>query len=101
MGTGPLGHHQRSATMLASHTTKTQYLYGDQEFELFLYLGPGIHLDMSSYNGTEDGGGSTVTVCAVFGNLVAMTMGGPELNTSDIITTFSLTDGTNASKNEI
>ena len=51
---------------------------------------------MSSYMGTE---GSTVTVCAVLGNVVAMTMGGPEVTTSDIMTTFSLTDGTNASKN--
>ena len=54
---------------------------------------------MSSYMGTEDGGGSTVTVCAVLGNVVAMTMGGPEVTTSDIMTTFNLTEGTNASKN--
>ena len=50
---------------------------------------------MSSYMGTE---GSTVTVCAVLGDVVAVTMGGPEVTTSDIMTTFSLTDGTNASK---
>ena len=55
---------------------------------------------MSSYMGTEDGGGSTVMVCAVFGNLVVMTMGDPEVTISDIMTTFSLTDGTNASKKE-
>ena len=55
---------------------------------------------MSSYMGTEDGGGSTVMVCAVLGNVVAMTMGDPEETTSDIITTFSLTQGTNASKKE-
>ena len=53
---------------------------------------------MTSYSGTEDGGGSTVTVCAVLGNVVAMTMGGPEETTSDISTSFVLTDGTNASK---
>ena len=52
---------------------------------------------MSSYMGTE---GSTVTVCAVLGNVVAVTMGDPEVTTSDIMTTFNLTEGTNASKNE-
>ena len=55
---------------------------------------------MSSYMGTEDGGGSTVMVCAVLGNVVAMTMGDPVVTTSDIMTTFSLTEGINASKNE-
>ena len=46
--------------------------------------------------GTE---GSTVMVCAVLGNVVAMTMGDPEETTSDIMTTFNLIEGTNASKN--
>ena len=66
---------------------------------IFLHLDPRISLDMSSYMGTEGGGGSTVTVCAVLGNVVAMTVGGPEVTTSDIMTTFNLTDGLNASKN--
>ena len=52
---------------------------------------------MTLYSGIEDGGGSTVTVCAVLGNVVAM--GGPEETTSDISTSFVLTDGSNASKN--
>ena len=54
---------------------------------------------MTSYSGTEDGGGSTVTVCAVLGNVVAMTMGGAEETTSDISTSFVLTNGNNAGKN--
>ena len=66
---------------------------------IFLHLDPRISLDMSSYMGTEGGGGSTVTVCTVLGNVVAMTVGGPEVTTSDIMTTFNLTDGLNASKN--
>ena len=66
---------------------------------IFLHPDPRISLDMSSYMGTEDGGGSTVTVCAVLGNVVAMIMGGPEVTTSDIMTTFNLAEGTNASKN--
>ena len=68
---------------------------------IFLHPDPRIRLDMTSYGGTEDGGGSTVTVCAVLENVVAMTMGGPEETTSDISTSFVLTDGSNAGKNYI
>lgn len=80
-------------------------MHSDQGIELlpltttFLPPDPRISLDMTLYSGTEDGGGSTVTVCAVLGNVVAMAMGGPEETTSDISTSFVLTDGTNASKN--
>ena len=80
-------------------------MHSDQGIELllltttFLPSDPRISLDMTLYSGTEDGGGSTVTVCAVLGNVVAMAMGGPAVTTSDISTSFVLTDGTNASKN--
>ena len=85
--------------------TVTLYLHSNLVTELlplvlpiFLHPDPRISLDMTSYSGTEDGGSSTVTVCTVLGNVVAMTMGGPEVTTSDISTSFMLTDGTNASK---